>query len=71
MDGGGAAVKGRPWTSWDDERLRWMLGKGIRASAVGIALGRSEGAVRVRMHRLGIFSGLAPREKWRRRSGGS
>jgi hypothetical protein len=47
-----------------------MLGKGIRASAVGAALGRSEGAVRIRMHRLGIFSGLAPRERKRHRTGG-
>jgi hypothetical protein len=63
-------VNKRPWTRWDDERLRWMLGKGVRALAIGAALSRSEGAVRVRMHRLGIFSGLAPRERKRYRTGG-
>lgn len=63
-------MKGKPWTDWDDERLRWMLARGVRAEAAGQALGRSAGAVRIRMHRLGIFSGLAPRERKRHRTGG-
>ena len=51
-------VGSRPWTSEQDERLRALVVSGKHPAAIGNLLGRSEKAVRNRLHRLGIPSKL-------------
>lgn len=43
----------RRWTEADDHRLKSMIAAGEPAAVVGASLGRSEGAVRQRLRRLG------------------
>jgi hypothetical protein len=50
-------VASPPWTTEDEQRLRVLLIGGAPPSAIGKQLNRSEGAVRLRMKKLGLPAG--------------
>jgi ParB-like chromosome segregation protein Spo0J len=47
-------VESRLWTSDEEERLRALVVSGKHPAAIGKLLGRSEKAIRNRLHRLGV-----------------